>query len=262
MKRRRFIAGIVLLLTSAGALPGAWAQDVKQILAPTGRLRVGVYLGSPLSMVKDPATGEPRGLSVDLGAELARRLGVLFERVDFVRIADVLQGMKAGVVDLTISNVTPARAQDVAFTATLLSLELGYLVPAASPITALAAIDRPGVRVGVAQGSTSEHSLPHTLQQAAVVVAPTLNDAIQMFTRQELDAFATNKAILFELSDKMPGSHVLDGRWGLEHVAFAIPKGRDDAMEYMQRFVTDVRVDGLLDRSVARAGLRGAAKAE
>jgi hypothetical protein len=54
----------------------AVAQNERELLAPTSRLRVGVYLGSPLSMVHDPATGEARGLSVDLGKALANRLGV------------------------------------------------------------------------------------------------------------------------------------------------------------------------------------------
>jgi hypothetical protein len=36
----------------------AVAQNERELLAPTGRLRVGVYLGSPLSMVHDRATVE------------------------------------------------------------------------------------------------------------------------------------------------------------------------------------------------------------
>ena len=68
----------------------AVAQNERELLAPTDRLRVGVYLGSPLSMVHDSATGEARGLSVDLGKELANRLGVPFEQVTYQRIAEVL----------------------------------------------------------------------------------------------------------------------------------------------------------------------------
>jgi polar amino acid transport system substrate-binding protein len=81
-------------------------------------------------MVRDSKTGEIRGLSIDLGKELAKRLDVPFEQVNYQRIADVLDGMKAGDVDFTVRNATPARAVDVAFSQTLLSIELGYLVPA------------------------------------------------------------------------------------------------------------------------------------
>jgi polar amino acid transport system substrate-binding protein len=235
----------------------AVAQNERELLAPTGRLRVGVYLGSPLSVVHDRATGETRGLSVDLGKELANRLGVPFEQVTYQRIAEVLAAMKAGDVDFTISNATPARATDVAFSQTLLSLELGYLVSATSSVKILADIDRPGVRVAVSKGSTSERTLPKILASASVVPAPDLKQAIDLLARGELDVFATNKPILFEMSDALPGGRVLDGNWGQEHIAIAIPKGRDEGMEYVRHFVDDVQANGTLAQAVSRAGLRG-----
>jgi hypothetical protein len=42
----------------------AVAQNERELLAATGRLRVGVYLGSPLSMVHDRATGEAKSSGV------------------------------------------------------------------------------------------------------------------------------------------------------------------------------------------------------
>jgi len=89
-----------------------------------------------------------------------------------------------------------------------------------------------------------------------------LNAAIEMFTQRKIDAFATNKAILFEMSESLPGSRVLDGRWGVEHLAIAIPKGRDEAMAYMRNFVEDANSKGLVTSAVERAGLRGTVKTD
>src|SRR4051794_518957 len=119
------VAAAIAVCTAASGM----AEEMHQILAPTGKLRVGGYPGSPLSMVQDTKAGETHGLSFDLGKTLAERLGVSFEQVTYQRIADVLDGMKAGNVDFTVSNATPARAANAAFSQTLLSLELGYLVP-------------------------------------------------------------------------------------------------------------------------------------
>jgi polar amino acid transport system substrate-binding protein len=232
-------------------------MDAHEILAPKGRLRVGAFPGSPLSMATDSKTGEIHGLGIDLGNELAKRLEVRFEQVNYQRIADVLEGMKAGDVDFTLSNATPARAVDVAFSQTLLSVELGHLIPALSSITTIADLDKPGIRIGVTQGSTSQGTLPKILPNATVVPAQNSRRAIEMFERRELDVFATNKPTLFEMSDQMPGARVLDGRWGVEHIAIAIPKGREAAMEYLCRFVEEARASGLLARAVERAGLRG-----
>src|SRR5262249_60978753 len=64
---------------AAAACAGSAARPdaaVVQSLAPGGKLRVGVYAGSPTSMVRDARTGEPRGVSYELGRELASPLGV------------------------------------------------------------------------------------------------------------------------------------------------------------------------------------------
>jgi polar amino acid transport system substrate-binding protein len=244
----------------------ALTRNAREVLAPTGRLRVGAFFGSPLSMTRDIGSGEVHGLCIDLGRELAKRLDVPFELVGHQRIAEVLAAMQAGDVDFTVSNATPARAEIVSFSQTLISLELGYLVPAASAIADTADIDRPGLRVGVTQGSTSQGTLPKLLPNATVVPAQNAARAVEMFERGELDLFATNKPTLFEMSDRMPGARVLDGRWGVEHIAIAVPKGsetgnergREAAMEFLRGFVAEAQAGGLLSRAVERAGLRGA----
>ena len=197
----------------------------------------------------------------DPGKELAKRLGVPFERVGYQRIAEVLAAMKAGDVDFTIGNATPARAVDVDFSQTLISLELGYLVPTASPIATMSDVDTPGLRIGVTQGSTSQRTIPNMLPKAVLVPAQNSKHAVEMFERGELDLFATNKPTLFEMSDQMPGARVLDGRWGVEHIAIAIPSGREAALEYVRRFVEEAQTGGLLARAVERAGLRGLVEA-
>jgi polar amino acid transport system substrate-binding protein len=233
----------------------------REQLAPRGRLRVGVFAGSPLSMVVDRSSGETCGLCYDLGAEFAKRLGVPVEYLTFQNIAEVIRAMKAADVDFTVSNATPVRAADVDFTQTLVSLELGYLVPARSSLTTASEIDRTGIRIGVTKGSTSERTLPAKFKQARVVPAENVRAAIEMLNDGALDVYATNKPTLFDMSDSMPGARVLAENWGLEHVAIAIPKGREAAMAGLRDFVTDVQSSGLLDRLEKRVGLRGAVTA-
>lgn len=264
MRTIRYLSVLALaqFLTACVGTYTVPSPEIRQALAPTGKLRVGVYPGSPTSMLRDPTSREVRGVSVDLGKELAKRLGVPYEQVEYRRITEVIDALKSGAADFTISNSTPARAKDVDFTQPLFSIELGYLVPPGSPISTLTELDRPGVRVGVTQGSTSQSTLPGLLKNATVVPAPNLKAAIELLSQRRLDAFATNKAILFEMSDSLPGSQVLDGRWGVEHLAIAIPKGRDQGMPYMRKFAEEANAQGLVMRAAERAGLRGAAKAE
>lgn len=259
----RTTARVLFLIATLLGVTTAYAQtsEERAALAPTGKLRVGVYPGSPILMVKGKS-GENRGLTVDLGDELARRLGVAVELVFHTRVAEVLDGVKLGNVDFAITNATLSRAKDVDFMPNLLSLEVGYLVPQGSALDSADAVDKAGVRVGVVKGSTSETRLPQVLKNASVVAVPSIKDAPKFFAAKELDAFATNKPILFELSDELPGSQVLPGRWAVEHVAIAIPKGREAGHPFLRTFTDEVKRNGALERAVMLSGLRGSIPAE
>jgi polar amino acid transport system substrate-binding protein len=62
------------------------------------------------------------------------------------------------------------------------------------------------------------------------------------------------------MSDTLPGSRVIDGRWGLENLAIAIPKGRDVARPYVQNFAKELETNGFLSKAIQRSGLRGTAR--
>ena len=242
----------------------AWsvAPQVQQALAPTGVLRVGVYLGSPTSLVRDAKTGQSHGVAFELGHALGQQLGVPVQVVEYPRVAEVIEGLKKSDIDMTFTNATSARAKEVDFTPALIQLELGVLVPANSRIQSFADVDRAGVRLGVSQGSSSQGVLGARLKQATLVPVASLGVAQQMLQRGELDAFATNKGILFELAEKVPSAQVLKDRWGLENLAIAIPKGRETAMPYLREFAQEWVRRGELQKMANRAGLRGVAQAD
>jgi polar amino acid transport system substrate-binding protein len=256
-RRAWAIGGILALLGGCASAPGEPAADVRRTLAPTGTLRVAVYPGSPTSLVREAERSQMRGLTVDLGTELGRRLGVPVQILVLPRVAEVVAAVQRGDADMTITNATAERAKGVDFTAPLVSLELGLLVRSGSPLASVAAMDQPGARVGVSQGSTTQRVLGEQVRQATLVPMPTLQAAGQALQAGQLDGFATNKGILFELADRVPGARVLDGRWGLEHLAIATGKGRDAALPWLRGFAAAVAADGQVARAAERAGLRG-----
>lgn len=247
---------LVVVLFGVSALHAGEAD----LLAPGGHLRVGVYAGSPTSMVTDPASHETHGVTYELGKEFAERLHVPVDYVTFPRIADVVSAIKDGRVDFTVTNATPVRAKEVDFSQMLLTVELGYLVPANSPISRADELDRPNIRIGVTKGGTSERVLGDKFRNATIVSAESVTLAVEAIRKGELDVYATNKAILFQMAEQIPGSRVLDGNWGQEHMAVAIPKGRDGGRPFLDAFVREVQSNGHLEQVEARAGLKGAVR--
>src|ERR1700733_4060463 len=62
-------AVLACIIMGALATLCAHAGDEKELLAPSGHLRIGVYAGSPTSMVTNASTGQTHGLTYDLGRE-------------------------------------------------------------------------------------------------------------------------------------------------------------------------------------------------
>jgi polar amino acid transport system substrate-binding protein len=260
--RAGFAALAFTFLAGSGALR---AQSIDPAggkeLAPSGHLRVGIYAGSPTSQVTDPETKEKHGVTYDLGKDFAARLDVPVEYISFPRIADVIDAIKDGKVDFTVTNATPVRARDVNFSQILLIVELGYLVPANSPITRPEQIDGPGIRIGVSKGGTSERVLAEKYKNAKIISTESVPDAINSLRDGVFDVYATNKSILFQMAQSLPGARVLDGNWGAEHMAIAVPKGREAAQGLLDSFVRDVQSSGRLQQIETVAGLKGAVSA-
>lgn len=254
-------AGFQLPAPQVAVVQATADSKVQQTLAPQGVLRVGVYLGSPTSLVRDASSGISYGVAYELGHALAVQLNVPVQVVQYQRVAQVMDALKSGQVDMTLTNATAARAKEVDFTSALIQLELGLLVPVDSAINTFGSVDRSGVRLGVSQGSSSQGVLSQRLKNAEIVPVASLSQVQQLLTERKLDAFATNKGILFELAEKMVAVRVLDDSWGVENLAIAIPKGRDAGMPYLQAFAHHMQITGQVNQMAQRAGLRGLVRA-
>jgi polar amino acid transport system substrate-binding protein len=252
----RFASGVLALLLLAGTAIAA-EPDLRQVLAPTGKLRAALYPGTTTSIV-DPKEREPRGVGYELGSALASKLGVPYDPVVYPKNADVLEAVKTGNADVAFTNASPARQREMDFAKPYLLIELGYLVPQGSSLSSIADVDQKGHRVGVTAESTSDATLSRELRNAEVVRATTVAIGAQMLAEGKIDAFATNKATLYEMAEKVPGSKVLPGRWGEEHHAIAIPRGREQGDAFIRDFTEEALTSGLVEAAMKRAGLRGA----
>jgi polar amino acid transport system substrate-binding protein len=232
-------------------------SEICRLIAPSGALRVGLYPGSPNSFIPGLTPEADKGVGYELGRALAQRLGIAFKPVIYKMNGDVLAAARANQVDFLLANATPTRAAYLAFTQPVLQIEQGFLVSAQSRIMRRDCMDQPEVKVGVSTGSTSESVLPQILKHAQIFSVQNLQEAAEKMRTGELDAFATNKAILFELCNQLADSHVLEGAWGIEKISIGIPIERHLALPYIQVFVDELQQNLFIKQAAARAGLRG-----
>jgi polar amino acid transport system substrate-binding protein len=217
-----------------------------------------LYPGSPGSLIVGDSPEENKGLGFELGRAFAQYLNVVFEPVIFPTNGDILAQAKLEQLDFVFVNATPVRAEYLAFADSILFTDQTYLVGAHCQVQTIAQIDRPGLKVGVSAGSTSEATLPKLLLDAQVVSTNSLEEVVTLLSSRDIDAFATNKAILYELAEQLDGARILEGAWGRESIAIGIPKSRAQGLPLVARFCADIKQNGLLAEAVRRSGMRGA----
>jgi len=249
---------LVMAVVAAGPAAAAPASEAAAELAPTGKLRAAINFGNPVLATRDAATGEPRGVSVDLARELGKRLDVPVELVLFPAAGKVVEGLKAGAWDVAFLAIDPARAVDIDFTAPYVVIEGAYLVPVDSTIRNNSEVDRDGVRVAVGTGSAYDLYLSRELKRAQLARAPTSPAVVDTMVAQKLDVAAGVKQQLEADAKRVPGVRLLEGRFMVIEQAMATPKGRGAGARYLARFVEEMKASGFVAAALARHGIAGA----
>jgi polar amino acid transport system substrate-binding protein len=233
------------------------SSSLNSELAPTGNLRVGINYGNPVLATRDAASGELRGVAVDLARELGARAGLPVQVVAYESAGQMFEGVRSGAWDVAFLAIDPGRMGEISFTAPYIEIEGTYLVPSGLPFREVADVDRQGVRIAVSANSAYDLFLIRSLQHAQLVHAPDPGAAFELLVAGNADVVAGVRQALIANAEKLSGSRVLEGRFMAIQQALGIPKGRDAGAKYLSEFIEDVKASGLVARAIEKAGIRG-----
>jgi polar amino acid transport system substrate-binding protein len=224
--------------------------DVIKDLAPTGKLRVAINLGNIVLAQTDPASGEPKGVSVDLARELGRRLAVPVALTTFDGAGKAFEALKGGSIDIVFLAIEPVRAAEVAFSAPYVIIEGVYMVPKESPIKAVGDVDRAGVRIGVNKASAYDLFLTRSLKHAELVRG---ESGVDLFVNDKLEAAAGVKQPIVAYAKTNPAVRVLDGRFMEIRQAMGTVRGREAGARYLHAFVEEMKASGFVADALKRS---------
>lgn len=228
-------------------------SDYRSALAPHGVLRVAINLGN--AVLAQGEAHAPRGPSVELATELARRLGVALQLHCHDAAASVVAAATQDAWDLAFLAVDPARADRIAFSAPYVEIEGTYLVRTDSVARCVADLDRDGMRIAVGRGAAYDLYLSRELKHARIERADTSAAAIALFDQQVLDAAAGVRQPLQAWADAHAGHRVLPDRFTAIEQAVAVPVQRDTlAVQALFAEVEALKAGDFLREAFARAG--------
>src|SRR5271163_5157054 len=151
------------------------AHPLAAELAPHGTLRAGINMSNFLLVTGRSAAGDPDGVSPSMARAIAERLGVPIKYVPFPKPGELADAVDNDVWDIGLIGAEPARAEKIAFTAAYAEIEATYLVPAGSPLKAIADVDRPGVRIAVTDRSAYGLWLDRNIKHATLIRSTSLD---------------------------------------------------------------------------------------
>ena len=230
-------------------------------LAATGALRAAINFGNPVLAAKDPATGEPSGLSTDLARELARRLGVAIEYVRYDSAGKVVEGLKSAAWDVCFLAIDPLRAADISFTAPYVVIEGVYMVADASPVRDNADVDRLGHHVGVIVGSAYDLFLSRELKRATIVRTASADAVMDLWIAGKLDVVAGVKPQLETDARRVGGLRLLPERFMAINQAMGTRRDRHAGAKYVHAFLRKMKSSGFVAKAFVRNRVEGASMA-
>jgi polar amino acid transport system substrate-binding protein len=219
-------------------------------LAPGGVLRAAINLGNPVLAQGTPAA--PAGVTVDIGREIAARLGVQAEFLCFGAARESFEATVTGQADICFLAIEPAREAQLAFTAPYVLIEGVYAVPSRSPLSTPADVDSPGIRIGVKRGSAYDLFLTRTLAHATVVRGTEGTDA---FVTGNLEAAAGVREPVTEFVAAHPEYRLIDERFmEIGQAVGAAKTRRQETRQFLHGLVEELKASGFVADSLRRSG--------
>src|SRR5258705_13593412 len=134
-------------------MPVQASPQIVSELAPTGVLRAAINMGNFLLVTGKDPNGDPSGVSPDMAAAVAARLGVPVKYVPYARPGEIADDAEKGAWDIGNIGAEPQRAAVISFTAAYSEIEATYLGPAGSPIKSVSEVDQAGKRCALSARS-------------------------------------------------------------------------------------------------------------
>jgi len=230
-------------------------EQIRNELAPTGKLRVAINLGNFLLVTGKSSSGDPEGVSPDMAHAIAAQLEVPVEFVLFDTPGAIADAATDDVWDIGNIGAEPERAKVITFTTAYCEIESTYLVPAGSTLRSVDEVDSEGIRIAVYGRAAYGLWLSDNIQHAQLLKTEGMDASFDLFVEQQLDALAGLRTRLVADAQRLPGSRVLDGQFSAVQQAIGTKPERKLSHAFLQEFVDHAKASGLVAKLMAKHGV-------
>lgn len=254
----------ILFIFVFGLLNGSPAKAAESKLATitkSGKLRVGWANWLPY-IYMDPKTNKLTGFTLDFFEEMGKILNAKPVWVED-KWATLNAGLAADKFDIMCNaNKSLQRAMVSEYAGPITRTSMRYLVrknevgPGKRFVTSNE-VDKKGVRIGIAMGSTSDKKLTDMLKNAELVRLPGDPDVILGIRTKKVDVYATDEMTLIHLEKEYPELTILPGSWSSSEMGLYVPQGDQVLLNWVNWFIWDMKESGKIQEWLDKYNITG-----
>ena len=254
MNLRSLVLGVATALIAA--LPAAAESQVPdrlQMILDRGVLRVGTTMDTPVFSMRDPASGNLRGLDMDVLETLSSSLGVKLEYVKMT-FGSMLADLAADKFDIAMSGMgrTLDRARVATFSKPYMRYGKLLLIRSADQgrFKTLADLDRPGLKIGYNRGGLNDRFAHNMFTQATPVGFDSNELATADLLAGKLDAQVSDSTAAIYMGRQNPRLAAMSPDKVFHPIYVAILLRRDDQtlLNYINIWLDQIELDGTLGK--------------
>ena len=223
-----------------------------------GRLVVGIDQSLYLLAFRDTASGELRGLEVDLARAIAEDIfgeeapGANRLDLRFVDSAARAEALNNGEVDIVIRtmSITPERAKSIDFSTPYLTSGVQVLVPRDRGVDDINQLG--GKTVCIVDGTNLTEIARAFTPHSDILLTRSWSDCLMATQQFQADAIVADDSILAGLSAQDPYATILPGTLASQYYGVGIAKGQEDLVRQVNSTLERMRNDGTWSQLYSR----------
>lgn len=228
------------------------AETTLDKIKERGKLVVGVKYDLNLFGLKNPETGEVEGFDIDIAKGLAKKILGDENKIELKEVTSKtrIPMLNNGEIDAIIATmtITEERKKEVDFSDVYFMAGQSLLVKKDSNINGIADVNKEGVTVLTAKGSTSAQNIRAKAPKATVLEFENYAEAFTALKAGQGDALTTDNALLFGMAKQDPNFRVVDETFSEEPYGIAVRKGDKELLEVINEYLKEIKANGEYDK--------------
>ena len=227
-------------------------DDLKQIIAPKGHLRVGINMSNFLLVVGKNEQGNPIGTSPDIAKLIAKKIDVECKFILFERPGQLADVVNDDVWDIGNIAFEPERGNTIDFCNPYVLIDANFLVKNGSGLLANQDIDKQENIIVVADRSAYDLWLKSNFKFSKIVRTKSIDESHTYYRTSKANVLAGLKPKLIDEIQLNNNDMIIEKPFTYIKQSVGFKKNYPEVIEFINSIISEAIEDGYIKNSLQK----------